>query len=318
MDPAAYEFSLKGRYYWNKRTAEGFRKGIDCFERALSRDPYYAPAYVGLADSYNMLGDYDLLPPKMAFPKARAAALQALAIDNSLADAHASLAFSAMRFDWDWAEVEREYELAMASNPNSSNAHHWYGLYLAMRGRFGEAREEMKKAHTLDPLSLIVTANLAWVHYFAREYDQAIAVCQEALEMDSSFVSAHIKLGWAFEQKQLYRDARAEFRKAIASEGDDPTLLLLLAHTYAVEGSRGDAIALIQKATEESHDLYLSGYHVAAAYAGLGDHVRSLEWLKKAYEARSGWLAWLNVDPKFDGLRLDPPFAALLDSLGLR
>ncbi len=187
MDPAVYELYLKGRYYWNKRTAEGFRKGIDCFEGALARDPYYAPAYVGLADSYNMLGDYDLVPPKMAFPKARAAALQALAMDKSLAEAHASLAFSAMRFDWDWAEVEKEYGLAIAANPNSSNAHHWYGLYLTMRGRFAEAKEELRKAHALDPLALIVTANLAWVHYFAREYDQAIAVCKEALELDSSF-----------------------------------------------------------------------------------------------------------------------------------
>jgi TolB-like protein/DNA-binding winged helix-turn-helix (wHTH) protein/tetratricopeptide (TPR) repeat protein len=318
VDPTAYELYLKGRYYWNKRSAEGFRKGIDCFERALARDPYYAPAFVGLADCYNMLGDYDLLPPKMAFPKARAAALQALAIDNSLADAHASLAFSTMRFDWDWAEVERQYGLAIASNPNSSNAHHWYGLYLAMRGRFGEAKEEMKKAHALDPLALIITANLAWLHYFAHDYDQAIALCTEALEMDSNFVSAHVKLGWAYEQKQMYRDARAEFRKAIDSEGNDPTFRLFLAHTYAVEGARSDAIALIQEVTKQSHDLYLSGYHVAAAYAGLGDRVRSLQWLMKAYEERSGWLAWLNVDPKFDGLRSEPEFVALLDSLRLR
>ncbi len=317
VDPTVYELYLKGRYYWNKRTAEGFRKGIECFETALARDPYYAPAYVGLADSYNMLGDYDLIPPKMAFPKARAAALQALAVDNSLAEAHASLAFSTMRFDWDWAEVEREYGLAIASDPNSSNAHHWYGLYLAMRGRFGEAREELKKAHALDPLALIITANMAWVHYFARDYDQALSVCKEALELDSNFVSARVKLGWAYEQKQLYREARAEFQTAIGAEGNDPTLRLFLAHTYAVEGERGDAIALIQEVTERSHNLYVSDYHVAAAYAGLGDRVRSLAWLKKAYNERSGWLAWLMVDPKFDDLRGEPQFVALLDSLHL-
>jgi TolB-like protein/DNA-binding winged helix-turn-helix (wHTH) protein/tetratricopeptide (TPR) repeat protein len=318
VDPVVYELYLKGRYHWNKRTAEGFRKGIECFETALARDPYYAPAYVGLADSYNMLGDYDLLPPKMAFPKARAAALQALAVDNSLAEAHASLAFSAMRFDWDWAEVEREYGLAIASDPNSSNAHHWYGLYLATRGRFDDAGEELRKAHALDPLALIITANLAWVHYFAREYDQAIMVCKEALELDSSFTSAHVKLGWAYEQKQMYREARGEFRTAINSEGNDPILRLFLAHAFAVEGARGDAIALMQEVTEHSHDLYLSGYHVAAVYAGLRDRARSLEWLKKAYGERSGWLAWLNVDPKFDDLRGESQFVALLDSLRLR
>jgi TolB-like protein/DNA-binding winged helix-turn-helix (wHTH) protein/Flp pilus assembly protein TadD len=318
VDPEVYELYLKGRYHWNKRTEVGFRKGIDCFERALAKDPYYAPAYVGLADCYNMLGDYDVVEPKMAFPKARAAALQALAIDNSLAEAHASLGYSAMRFDWDWPAVEREFELAIASNPNYSNAHHWYGLYLAMRGRFGEAREEMKKALTLDPLSLIVTANLAWVHYFAREYDQAITVCREALQLDSTFASAHIKLGWAYEGKRLYPDARAEFRKAMGYIGDDPPFLLFLAHAFALEGARSDAIALIRQVTKPSASTYLSSYHVAAAYAGLGDHERSLEWLKKAYEERSSWLPWLNVDPKFDGLRGMPRFDALVDSLGLR
>lgn len=318
VDPAAYELYLKGRYHWNKRTEVGFRKGIDCFERALTKDPYYAPAYIGLADCYNMLGDYDVVEPKLAFPKARAAALQALAIDNSLAEAHASLGYSAMRFDWNWPEAEREFELAIASNSNYSNAHHWYGLYLAMRGRFGEAKEEMRKALTLDPLSLIITANLAWVHYFAREYDQAITVCQEALQLDSSFVSARIKLGWAYEGKQLYPEARAEFRKGMDYIGEDPPLLLFLAHAYAGEGARSDAIALIQQVTKPSSPHYLSSYHVAAVYAGLGDHERSLGWLKRAYEERSSWLPWLNVDPKFDGLRGEPQFVALLDSLGLR
>lgn len=318
VDPEVYELYLKGRYHWNKRTEVGFRKGIDCFERALSKDPYYAPAYVGLADCYNMLGDYDVVDPKVAFPKARAAALQALTIDKSLAEAHASLAYSAMRFDWNWPEVEREYELAIASNPNYSNAHHWYGLYLAMRGRFGEAEEEMRTAMALDPLSLIIAANFAWVHYFAREYDQAVAVCQEALRLDSTFVSAHIKLGWAYEGMQLYPAARGEFHSAMDYIGQDPPLLLFLAHAYAKEGKRSDAIALIERVTTNPSHQYLSTYHVAAAYAGLGDHEQALKWLAKAHEERSSWLPWLNVDPKFDGLRGIPRFDALVDTLGLR
>jgi TolB-like protein/DNA-binding winged helix-turn-helix (wHTH) protein/Tfp pilus assembly protein PilF len=318
VDPAVYELYLKGRYHWNKRTAEGFRKGIECFEAAIAGDPYYAPAYVGLADTYNMLGDYDQLPPARAFPKARAAALQALAIDPSSADAHASLAFSAMRYDWDWGEVERESERAIELNPNASNAHHWYALFLAMRGRFDDAKAEMERAHALDPLALIVTTNRAWVHYFAREYNAAIRLCAEALELDSSFASALVKRGWAFEQKEQYNEACADFRRAIRLEGDDPTLQLFLARTCALKGAREEAIALIRRVVEQSQGSYVSGYHVAAAYAGLGDKTRAMEWLERALGERSGWLAWLKVDPKFDALRNEPGFNSLLDSLGLR
>jgi len=265
-----------------------------------------------------MLGDYDLLPPKLAFPKARAAALQALAIDQSSADAHASLAFSAMRYDWDWAEVEREYNRAIALNRNASNAYHWHALFLAMRGRFEEAKEEMNKAHALDPLSLIVTTNLAWIDYFAREYDAAIDVCTEVLELDSTFASAHVKRGWAYEQKKLYDEACGAFRKALDAEGNDATLRLFLARSYALKGARSEAMALLREVTEQSQGSYVSGYHVAAAYAGLGDKVRALEWLWTAYDGRSGWLAWLHVDPKFDLLRGEPQFVALLDTLGLK
>ena len=318
VDPDVYELYLKGRYYWARRTADGFRRGIECFERALARDPYYAPAYRGLADSYNMLGDYDLEPPEVAFPKARAAATQALAIDGSLAEAHASLAFTAMRYDWNWEEVEREYGLAITANANSSDAHHWYGLYLAMRGRFHEAKDELLRAHTLDPLALIITANRAWVHYFAREYDQSIALCKEALELDSSFMTAHIKLGWAYEEKKMYREACAEFRKVIDAEGDDPALLLILARACALQGAREEAMALVQRATARSDGRYVSAYHVAVAYAGLGEHKRALGWLEKALRERSGWLPWLKVDPKFDVLREYPRFRALLDTLRFR
>jgi len=318
VEMPAYELYLKGRYHWNKRTSDGFRKGIDCFQRALNADSQYAPAFVGLADCYNMLGDYDLLPPKMAFPTGRAASLRAIALDSSLADAHASLAFAAMRFDWNWPEVEKEYIRAIGLNPSCSNAHHWYALYLATRGRFAEAKEEIRKAQILDPLSTIILANLAWVLYFTRENDQAIAVCREVLQRDSTFVSAHIKLGWSYEQHRLYREAQTEFEKAIASGGDDPALLSMLARAYALQNERGKAIALINRVIDQSSRLYVSGYHVAAAYVGLGEKTRALEWLRKSYDERSGWLAWLNVDPKFDDLRGDPRFVALLDSLKLR
>ena len=318
MDPAVYELTLKGRYHWNKRTAEGFRKGIECFEQALVRDHACASAYVGLADCYNMLGDYDLLPPSSAFPKARAAALQALSIDRLSAEAHASLAFAAMRFDWDWSEVEKEYKLATQMNPSSSNAHHWYGLYLAMHGRFDEAREELDRAHALDPLALIIAANRAWVHYYAREYGVALGLCREALELDSGFVSAHIKLGWVYEQMDRLPEARAQFQAALDKNPQDPAFQLFLAHTCALQGKEREALALIGEATGKSRKDYLPSYHVAAAYAGLGDRGRSFTWLWKAFRERSGWLPWLKVDPKFDALRGEPEFGVLLDSLGLK
>ncbi len=314
----AYELYLKGRYHWNKRTSEGFRKGLDCFQRALDADSQYAPALVGLADCYNMLGDYDLLPPNVAFPRGRTASLRAITLDSSLADAHASLAFAVMRFDWNWPEVEKEYTRAINLNPSCSNAHHWYALYLATRERFADAKEEIRRAQVLDPLSTIVLANLAWVHYFARENDQAIAICREALQKDSTFVSAHIKLGWSYEQQGLYREAQMEFEKAIASGGEDPALLSMLARSYALQNERGKAIGLINRVIDQSSRRYVSGYHVASAYAGLGEKTRALEWLEKSYDERSGWLAWLNVDPKFDELREDPRFVALVDSLKLR
>ena len=315
--PAVYEQYLKGRYHWNKRSAEGFWKGIECFERALNEEPSYAPAYVGLADCYNLLGDYDYLPPRAAFPKARAAALQALSIDGKSAEAHASLAFAAMRFDWNWAEVEREYRLAAEMSPSSSCVHHWNGLYLAMRGRFDEAGPELDRAHALDPLALIITANRAWVRYFAREYEQALGLCREALDLDPGFISAHVKLGWVYEQMHRYPEARAQFQRAIDSDPGNPVFRLFLAHTCAVQGERQEALALIREAASAARGNYLPAYHVAAAYAGLGERRSSMEWLRTAYRERSGWLPWLKVDPKFDVLRGEPDFEALLDSLQL-
>ncbi len=318
VDVSVYELYLKGRHHWNRRTLDGFRKGIECFERAIAADSNYAAAYVGLADCYNMMGDYDLLPPVVAFPRARAAALQALALDSSLADAHASLGFSAMHFDWDWAEVEREYTRAIALNPNCSNAHHWYALFLTMHGRFGEARDEIRKARSVDPLSLIILANQAWVDYFAGDYQAAVSACKEVLGLDSTFVSAFIKLGWAYEQLGLYDDAEAEFWKAIVLEGDDPNFLLLLARVTALRGDGAAAARSVRQAIHGARHTFVSDYHIAAAYSGMGEKQMTIDRLRKAYAQRSGWLAWLKVDPKFQKLRDEPAFTDLLDTLGLR
>jgi tetratricopeptide (TPR) repeat protein len=316
VDPAVYEEYLKGRFFWNKRTPEGFRKGIECFDRALAADPFYAPAYAGLADCYNMLGDYDVIPPGTAFTKSRAAALHAIAIDNSNAEAHASLGFAEMHHSRNWHEAEKEFELAIALNPSCSNAHHWYALCLTTQSRFDEAQSHMKEALSLDPLSLIVRTNAAWVLYFAHEYDRAVDICTEVLQLDSTFVPAHIKLGWAYEQTGRFADAQDEFQKALAISGDDPAVSLMAARAFALRGYRTEALAIIDQVTSPREKHYTSGYHVAAAYAGLHDTQRALEWLMRAHRERNGWLAWLKVDPKFDGLHGHPGFIALLDSIG--
>jgi TolB-like protein/DNA-binding winged helix-turn-helix (wHTH) protein/Flp pilus assembly protein TadD len=317
VQASVYEQYLKGRFHWGKRTLDGFRKGIECFDRAIAADSTFALAYAGLADCYNMMGDYDFLPPSASFPKARSAALQALAIDSALAEAHASLGFSVMHYDWHWEEVEREYNRAIALNPNCANAHHWYALFLAMHGRFPEAREEIRRARILDPLSAIICSNQAWVAYFAGDFEEAVDVCREALQMDSNFVSARVKLGWAYEQLKLFEDADAEFRKTLAAVGSDPNSILLVAHTNALRGRREDAVRMMQGTIEESRRVFVSEYHIAAVCAALGDNRAATEWLRKAYEQRSGWLAWLKVDPKFRGLRGEPRYEALLDSLGM-
>ena len=316
-DPAAYEAYLKGRYFWNKRWDLGFRNAMECFEEAVARDPGYAAAYAGLADCYNMLGNYDLVPPKQAFPRAKAAALKALELDASLADAHASLGFTLMMYDWRWTEAESEYQQAIALNPSCVSAHHWYALYQAMHGKFNEASAEMNKAKALDPLSLIVLTNSGWVRYFAGDYEGAIRIFHDCLQMDPDFISTHIKLGWAYEQSGQPGRAVDEFQLAFTLAAGDRAILLMCAHAYALAGQRDQARDILSRVLQHADSTYVPAFHVGDAYAALGDKDRAFRWLRKAVDERSGWLCWLRVDPKLEGLRGDARFRALLDSLAL-
>lgn len=314
VNPEAYQAYLKGRYFWNKRTADGFKKGTEYFQQAIERDPHYAPAYAGLADCYNMLNNYDVLPPRDAAPKAKAAATKALEIDHTLAEGHASLAFTLMYYDWDWSGAEREFQRAIELNPSYAEAHHWYGLYLTAMGRFDEAMAEIRRAEGLDPLSLIINTNVGWVFYFRRQYDQAIEQYRKTLEMDPSFLSAHVKLGWAYEQKQMYEEAIAEFQTVLTRLGDD--VLTELGHAYAVAGQKDKAIKVIAQLRGRAKRRYVSPYLVATIYAGLGETDQAFAWLEKSYDSRCGWLSWLRVDPRLDALRADLRFASLLRRLG--
>jgi TolB-like protein/DNA-binding winged helix-turn-helix (wHTH) protein/predicted negative regulator of RcsB-dependent stress response len=317
VDPLAYEAYLKGRYFWNKRTSDGFRKGIQYFEQAIGRDSTYALAYVGLADCYNMLSNYDVLAPAEVHAKIVSAIAKALKINSNLAEAHASLAFAKMFYEWDSKGAEMILRRAIELNPNYADAHHWYGLCLAMQQRFDEARAEMKVAQTLDPLSIIINTNIGWVLYFARQYDQAVKQFQASLELDSAFVSAHVKLGWAYEELAMSDKALAEFKSGLRLLGDDPALQAILASGYAGAKMKSEALVIIDQLKDRTNRQYVTPYMTAVVYAGLGDNDQAFQWLQKAYRGRDGWLAWLQVDPKLDPLRDDPRFVKLMDHVAL-
>jgi len=316
----AYHAYLKGRYFWNKRTDESVRQGIEYFKQAIEIDPNYALAYAGLADSYVILGSFGIatLPPGEAFPKAREAAARALEIDDLLAEAHASLAISVASYDRDWPAAEREFKRSIELKPGYATARHWYGfIYLAAMGRLDEAIAEVRRAHELDPLSITISSDLGLLLYLARQYDQAMGEYQKTLEMDQNFVYSHWKLGLAYEQKAMYEEAIAEFRKAIALSGRSLLPLAQLGHAYAVSGKRDEALAVLGQLNELSKRMYVSSYRTAMIYAGLGQRKQAFEWLERAYDERDPWLIWLKRDPVVEGLRSDPRFTNLLRRMGL-
>lgn len=312
----AYQLYLKGRYFWNKRTEEGYKRAIEYFEQALEKDPQYAQSYAGLADSHILVGVASGRPWKEMLRKAEAAAVKALEIDDTLAEAHTSLAmFKAISGQDDYSE--KEFKRAIELNPSYSTAHHWYSLFLAGRGRFDEGVREIKRAQELDPLSLIINTDVAWVFYFARQYDRVIEHCRRTLEIDPNFVQAHFNLGLAYEQKGMYDEAIEELQKAVILSKTSPGNLGELGRTYAVSGNRGEAMKILAQLKELSKLRHVHPQSIAVVYIGLGEKDRAFEWLEKAYEERDGWVTSLNVDPRVDSLRADPRFADLLRRVGL-
>jgi len=317
VNPEAHEAYLKGRYFRNKRTKEGLMKSIEYFEQAIKKDPAYAPAYAGLADSYSVLWGLGYLPPKEAYPKVRAAAMKALEIDSTLAEAHTTLASLSDYYDWDWVAAERGYRHAIALNPSYATAHHWYAYYLMAMGRIQESLAETKRAQELDPLSLIINAALGERLYYARQHDQAMEQCQKTVELDSNFHLAHSYLGLAYEQKGMYKEAIAEFQKAIILSRGSSESVANLGYAYAISGQRGEAQKILDELNVPSKQRYVSPFDIAIIYTGLGEKDRAFEWLEKSYEERSGRLMYLKVKPSFDPLRADPRFTALLKKVGL-
>jgi TolB-like protein/Flp pilus assembly protein TadD len=314
----AYQLYLKGRYYWNRRTPESLNKSIEYFQQATDKDPNYALGYAGLADSYSMLGSpVGGISPREKFPKAKAAALKALELDDTLAEAYAALVLVRLRYDWDWLAAEREIKRAVELNPNYSMTHQLYADYLRVMGRPDEAIAEIKRAQELEPLSLNTNAVVGVHFYFARQYDQAIEQCQKTLELDSNFAPAHLFLGWAYVQKARYEEAIAAVKKATLLSPGDLRPLSALGYAYAMSGQTGEAMNILDQLKELSRRRYISPHDRAIIYAGLGEKEQAFAWLDNAYADRSWPLPLLKVDPRFDSLRSDPRFADLVRRIGL-
>ncbi|MCS6805711.1 MAG: protein kinase [Acidobacteriota bacterium] len=313
----AYTLYLKGRFYWNKRTEEGLRKGIECFQSAIATDPNYALAYAGLADCYNILAITGADPSSDAFRQAKAAALQALALDERLAEAHASLALAKTFYDWDWPGAEQGFRQAIQYNPNYPTAHQWYAEYLSAMSRFDEALTEIKRALELDPLSLMIITAVGLVFYYGRQYDQAIEPLRRVLEMDPNFPPALRVLGWAYEQKGMMEEAVGQYQRAVSASGGNVSMLADLGRAYGLIGWQDKAQQALDELQQIAHRCYVSPYEFALIYAGLDDKDRALEKLYEAAEERYWLMVNLNAHATWDGLRDEPRFIQLLNRMGL-
>ena len=316
-NPEAYQLYLKGRFYWNKRTGDGARKAIEYFQQAIEIDPNYALAYAGLADAYQLLNLFADASPQEAFTKAKTAAKRALEIDETLAEAHTSLAQALFFYDRNYPEAQREYQRAIQLNPNYATTHQWYGVtYLAKMGRFDEAIAELKRAQELDPLSLPINADFGNTYIQARQYDKAIEQLRKTLEMDQSFYFAHALLGMAYQMKGDFQNAIAEYQQA-RRLNDDPFVLALLGNIYAVSGRKDEALKILDQLKQLSTQRFVYAYGIALVYVGLGDKDQAFQWLEKSFQDHEARINRLKVDPLFDSVRSDARYADLIHRIGL-
>ena len=316
VKPEAHDAYLKGRYYQLQAGPENWQMSRKYFERAIDYDPAYAPAFSGLADTYSVLGYQGLLPPREAMPRAKAAAEKALVIDETLAEAHTSLAFVMLYYDWDWAGADKEFRRAIEFNPSYATAHHWYSHYWMAMDRPEESLAASERARSLDPLDLGISVHLGWHYYMAHMYDHVLEQCRNRLEIEKKFYQAHFFAGLAYEQKRSLDQAVAEFRQAVALGGDNPRALAALGHAYGLAGNKEEARKILHKLLARSGRPYISPAQVALVYVGTGEKERAFEWLERAYRDRCAELVELRVDPRFDSLRSDPRFTDLVRRVG--
>jgi len=309
----AHEAYLKGRYFWNKRTGKGFEKAGEYFRQAIAIDPNYAQAYAGLGDVYQFTA-YDAVSRTRLYAKAREAARKALALDEMLAEPHASLGLLAMNYDWDWATAEKEFRRAIELNPNYPTAHHWYAEFLAAVGRFDESLGQIKRARELDPLSLIINADMGKLLYYSRRYDDALKQLEETVKMDAEFPQAHIWLGSLYSTIGRYGDAIAAFQKV----KENSWALGWLGYVYGVSGQRSEAEKVLAELERIAAEGPIDPHIMLCVYLGLGDKDKAFAALEQEYEVRSLGMTSLKVNPWYDGLRSDPRFTGLLGRMNLR
>jgi len=315
----AYELCIQGRYEWNKRSVDSVRRSIELFQQATKIDPKYAAAWSGLADSWILAGSYgnSFLTPAEAMPMAKDAAQRALAADPQSAEAHTSLAYIRLMWDWDFAGAEQEFKRALEINPGYVNAHHWYSHELVALGRLNESHEESETALNLDPADVVINEHMAWHHMMAREYDRSIPQARKAVELDPSFVQAHRVLGLDLLYTGQGREACAEFEKGVDLSHGDPVANAYLARCYAITHREPEARKLLADLEQARSERYVSGAEIAAVYAALNDQDSAIKWIASACDEHAGALIYLNTDRIWDPLRKNPKFAALVQRVNL-
>ena len=317
-DTEAWRLYSQGRYHWNKRTEDGFKRAIDYFELAIKEDPSYALAHAGLADCYILLGDYGYSEPNQAFPKAKRAALEALTLDDTLAEAYASLGYISTIYEWDWERAERNFKQAIEHNPNYATAHHWYSVFLFAVGRFDDSVDQIVQAQELDPRSSIINTNVGWPYYHNRQYDQAIEAFQNALLIDEDFWYAHWGLGVSYYQKEMHEKALAEHQTAKKLyKGWQPEIESQIGSIYARWGRREEAEQVLNNVLKRSEQEYVSPTVLAYLYLALEEDDQVFEWLNRAFKVRDPELTWLKTLPDYDPIRSDPRYTALLKKMNL-
>jgi tetratricopeptide (TPR) repeat protein len=319
VDRTAQDAYLRGRYFWNQRTREGFAKARESFAAAIAADPGFALAHAGLADTYGLMSiqGYDLVPPQEAMSRARAEAERALELDDSLAEPHASLAWVYFNYDWDFAAAEREFRRAITLNPGYATAHQWYANLLCILGRFDEASVEIGRALELDPLSRVINNEAGWPLGYLGRHEEAIAQYRRAIELDPLYPTPHLATGLEYEDMGRYEDAIAEYRTFERLSGEGPTAAAYIAHAEAKRGRRDEAQRILRELEKSDKTGYVSPYEYALVYAGLGDREPMFEAFAKALDERSDFLLYLGVDAAWREYRSDPRFVALLERIGL-